>query len=305
MRNFSLLLPALLLFLLSACSRPAVTPPRHTLPQGCAVYDMKQAACIGEEELVSRLAPYRVVFAGDHHASAAMHKALAGLLASLGKSGRRVMLANEWFTPADDALLSQYAQGRFDGNFTEAIGWRKKAGYPFKSYAPLYQSVKSVGGTLYGINMDKAFQKALSDNNLTGLSAAQRRFDEALDMNLTAHRALLSPFFAHCHARRAGEDDQSCSQRMYRVQVAWDTYMAQQSADLADKLLKEERDLLVVFAGAMHLAYGVGINARFARRSREPFVTILPVAAGTQNADVGEADYLLFYTPETPGKGTP
>lgn len=301
MHNFSLLFSLCALVLMTACSRPS-EPLQHTIPASCAVYDMKQAACISEAELVRRLEPYRVVFMGDYHTSETMHSAFAGLLSQLGQSGRHVMLANEWFTPADDSLLARYVDGTFDGNFTKAIGWQKKAGFPFASYEPIYRSVVARGGMLYGINLDKAFEKKISDANLSAMTAGERSFYEGLDLNLTAHRAMLEPFFSHCHARKAGEDDQSCMQRMYRVQVAWDTYMGEQSALLAKRLLTQERDLLVVFAGAMHLDYGIGINARFARRSREPFVTILPAPEGMRNIDVGEADYLLFFKPKASGK---
>lgn len=299
MQNFSTLFIAFSLVIFAGCSTPDVAP-KHTLPQTCDIYDMQQAACIDKEELVSRLAPYRVVFVGDDHASAKMHEALATLLDLLAKEGRHLMLANEWFTPEDDALLRSYSHGTFEGNFTKAVGWKAKAGYPFASYVPIYKSVQAADGTLYGINMDKAFQKAISESNASAMNPTQKAFYGRLDMNLTAHRALLLPFFSHCHARHADESEQSCAKRMYRVQVAWDSYMAQQSAKLAAMKLKTRSDLLVVFAGAMHLDYGLGINARFARLSREPFVTILPVPAGTPYADVGEADYLLFY----PKKGT-
>lgn len=294
MQNFRALSLIAFLVFFAGCSRPDAAV-QHTLPGSCTVYDMKQAACIDEAALVKRLSHYRVLFVGDHHAASRMHEVFAELLAALGRSGRRILLANEWFTPGDDALLSRYADGTFEGNFTEAVGWEKKAGFPFESYAPIYESVKTAGGALYGINMDKSFQKALSENNLSALSEAQRVFYEALDMNLTPHRSLFEPFFAHCHAAKPGEDTQSCAERMYRVQVAWDTYMAQQSEKLAAEKLRTPEDLLVVFAGAMHLAYGVGINARFARLSDEPFVTMLPVPEGTDSADVGEADFLLFY----------
>ena len=108
---------------------------------------------------------------------------------------------------------------------------------------------------------------------------------------------MLAPFFSHCHSLRKGEDAASCSERMYRVQVAWDSYMAKESANLVNRVQHRRSDLLMVFAGAMHFSYGLGINTRFARLSREPFVTIKPVSAGTDIADVGEADFLLFYTP--------
>lgn len=265
---------------------------------------MKQAVCVDADALVRRLTPYRILFLGDHHASEAMHGAGAGLLAALGESGRHVILANEWFTPADDALLARYAAGSYEGNFTAESNWSVKAGYPFASYAPLYDTVGRFGGELAGINMSETMRKRLSENNLSALTAEQRAFYDGLDMNLTAHRALFLPFFSHCHAPRARESAAECTQRMYRVQVAWDTYMAQQSAALAQERLQSDDDLLVIFAGAMHLAYGIGLNARFARLSEEPFVTILPVPEGTPDADVGEADYLLLYR-DTPGAKEP
>lgn len=299
MQNVSILFT--LLFMLAACSAPDV-PPRHTLPERCGIYDMRQSACIGEAELVRRLTPYRVVFVGDHHASEAMHRVLAKALTRLQENGRHIILANEWFIPQDNALLSAYARGAYDGNFTKEVNWSVKAGYPFASYVPIYESVRRYGGELAGINMSKKMQKALSEQNLSALGATEHLFYDRLDMNLTLHRDLLAPFFAHCHAPRQGETAEKCRERMYRVQVAWDSYMAEQSAKLLRERVYSDDDLLIVFAGAMHLAYGAGINARFARRTEEPFVTMLPVEQGTKYADAGEADFLLFYPKET-GKG--
>ena len=299
MHYFNALFLTGLLALFAGCSRPDAAL-QHTLPPKCGIYDMKQAACIDETALLQRLSHYRVLFVGDHHVSPQMHTRFAGLLEALERDGRHLLLANEWFTPEDDLLLASYADGRYEGNFTEAVGWEKKAGYPFASYAPIYERIRASGGMLYGINISKTFQQAISDENLSAMTDAQRGFYENLDMNLSAHRALLAPFFAHCHAKKEGESGQSCRERMYRVQVAWDTYMAQQSVRLAESELQGPDDLLIIFAGATHFAYGVGINARFARLSELPSVTLMPVPEGTDAADVGEADYLLFYPEAIP-----
>jgi uncharacterized iron-regulated protein len=197
-----------------------------------------------------------------------------------------------------------YAKRSYEGNFTAAVGWQKKAGYPFDSYQGIFESVIKQHGGLYGINMDKSFQKAISDNNTTALTSSQQAFLATLDMNLSAHRDMLAPFFSKCHARKMGENSSECLERMYRVQVAWDSYMGEQSARLAREKLHDENDLLIVFAGAFHLEYGVGINARFARLSREPFVTMLPVPAGTEIVDAGEADYVLIYPVDDAKKGS-
>jgi uncharacterized iron-regulated protein len=301
MQNVIVLVSTLILALLGGCSAP-VNAPQHTLPHTCSIYDMKQARCIGPEEFSRRIARYRVLFVGDHHASRTMHERLAVLIDTLGSDGRHILLANEWFTPEDDKLLSQYAKGSFDGNFTAAVGWQKKAGYPFDSYRNIYASVIRQQGELYGINMSKSLQKAISDSNFTTLSPSQQTFVTTLDMNLSAHREMLAPFFSKCHAEKKGESSSECLERMYRVQVAWDSYMGEQSARLSREKLHDENDLLIVFAGAFHLEYGVGINARFARLSDEPFVTMLPVPAGTETVDAGEADFLLIYPTDTAKK---
>lgn len=298
MRNISFLL-LLSMLLLTGCTQPKAAL-EHRLPAACSVFDMKQARCIGTAELTARLSAYRVVFIGDHHTRPQMHRELAALLTLLAGSGRRIALANEWFLPEDDALLKEYAAGTFDGNFSREIGWEKRVGYPFDSYAPVYRAVQEAGGSFYGINLSRSFRRAVSDANVSAMTPEQRAFYDALDLNLSAHRQLLSPLFAHCHSPKPGESDSRCSERMYRVQVAWDSYMGEQTARLAGDLLRQPDDLLIVFAGAMHLSHGLGINARFARLSREPFVTILPRAEGRAEAEVGVADFLLFYRPETP-----
>jgi len=285
-----------LLLLLSGCVESEL-PLRHQLPASCAVYDMKQAKCIGERELVKRLTSYRVVFIGDHHGRSDLHRRIAGLIVQLHRSGRRISLANEWFTPEDDSVLKRYADGSFRGDFPREIGWKKKAGYPFDSYAPIYDAIRKADGGLYGINLSQKARKAISNANRSAMTKGEKDFYDSLDLNMTAHRQMLSSFFAHCHAKHPGESTASCQERMYRVQVAWDSYMAGETAVLVRKILHRRNDLLLVFAGSMHLSHGLGINARFARLSRESFVTILPVAVGTRSADVGEADYLLFYIP--------
>ena len=298
MKSIISLIPILLL-LLTGCTEPNV-PLEHQIPSSCTIYDMKQARCIDDREMVKRLAPYRVVFVGDHHAQTDLHQKLAKYITQLDRAGRHVSLANEWFIPEDNTLLKQYAKGSFKGDFPQAVGWKKKAGCAFDSYDLMYNAISKANGGLYGINLSRASRKRISDANRSVMTSKEKDFYDSLDLNVTAHRQMLAPFFSHCHSLRKGEDAASCSERMYRVQVAWDSYMAKESANLVNRVQHRRSDLLMVFAGAMHFSYGLGINTRFARLSREPFVTIKPVSAGTDIADVGEADFLLFYTPSQP-----
>ena len=285
----------ILLLLLTGCTEPNL-PLKHRLPSSCTIYDMKQARCIDDRELVKRLAPYRVVFVGDHHAQTDLHQKLAKFITDLDGSGRHVSLANEWFIPEDNTLLEQYAKGSFKGDFPQAVEWKKKGGYAFDSYNLMYNAIRKAHGGLYGINLSRESRKRISDANRSVMPREEKNFYDSLDLNVTAHRQMLTPFFTHCHSLRKGEDAASCSERMYRVQVAWDSYMAKESVNLLNRV-HHHNDLLMVFAGAMHFSYGSGINVRFARLSHEPFVTIKPVPIGTDTAEVGEADFLLFYAP--------
>ena len=286
----------ILVLLLTGCTEPNV-PLKHQLPSSCTIYDMKQARCIDDRELVKRLAPYRVVFVGDQHAQTDLHQKLAKFIMGLDRAGRHISLANEWFTPEDNSLLKQYAKGSFKGDFSQELEWKKKVGYAFDSYDLMYNAIRNAHGGLYGINLSRESRKRISNANCSVMSKEEKNFYDSLDLNITPHRQMLSPFFAHCHSQHKGENATCWSASVRRVQVAWDSYMAKESAALLNRAHHRRSDLLMVFAGSMHFSYGLGTNARFARLSREPFVTIKPIPIGTDTADVGEADFLLFYTP--------
>jgi uncharacterized iron-regulated protein len=295
MRNI-IFLSSVCIFFLTGCARQP-QPLEHPLPPDCRIYAMKSARCIGREQLVDKLANYPVIFVGDHHRSEAVHRFVAETIEALYRKGYRIHLANEWFTPEDDDLLHRYASGVYEGNFTAAIDWKKNAGYDFSLYEPLYKTVQKIRGGLYGINMDKAAKRKISDQNVSGMDPDEKRFYNSLDLNLSAHRQMLEPFFSHCHAAKAGESEEECQERMYRVQVAWDTFMGEQSAVLASELITRPEEKLVVFAGAMHLAYGLGANARFARLSDLPFATVLPQALPRKSVRHCTADFLYLYEP--------
>ncbi len=292
-----LFLSALILLLFAGCA-PSVALPKHE--RQCEhIYDLKSEICLTDAMLLKRLEPYKVLFVGDHHQSRKWHLEVAALITRLQDAGYRVHLASEWFTPQDDALLERYRNDDINASaFQDAVGWKENVGYPFASFEPMYDAVKKGGGSLYGINLSKEQRRLVSDANVSGMPEDLHRFYEALDLNVASHYALLSPFFEHCHHSRGKEDGTACSERMYRVQVAWDEKMAQESARIFEGIASDEHAKLIVFAGAFHLTSHLGIDMRFSRINTTPHMTILPQQKPPQRVDIGYADILYMYDSE-------
>ena len=292
---YAIFMLAVTLLLLGGCGKRPEPLTHHTDCQAGSIYAMNRAECIDPAMLLDMLEPYPVLFLGDHHKSEALHAFAASLIEGLSRRGYRVHLANEWFSPADNALLDTYASGAIDdGNFTKKVEWKTKAGYDFDLFAPIYHAVREGGGKLYGVNLSKAARKKISDANLTGMDEAELAFYRSLDLNVSAHRQMVAPFMKHCTQQ---SDTRNCEERMYRVQVAWDSKMGQESARLAQRVLTTPREKLIVFVGAMHLNRDLGVNMRFSRLSYLPHVTILPALHTSMGYLHGTADFLYLLDP--------
>ncbi len=292
-------LPALLLLtitflFLSGCQNRPLTITHEIKPE-CEYYSLKSAQCLDETQMLKQLEPYKVIFIGDHHPQDALHHKIASLITAFSNKGTTVHLANEWFYPEDKKVLEQFSADKIDETtFLKQIQWDKRLKYyKYDSFKPMYEAVKRGNGRLYGINLTKQARKKISDQNLSAMDQNEYLFNGGLDLNISAHRQFIMPFFSHCHAPRPNESLQECRERMYRVQVAWDSKMAMESHKLAQRLQDNEK--LIVFAGALHIENGLGIPMRFSRLNTVPTISIIPVDSQTKEAANGSGDYLLLY----------
>lgn len=289
---------AVIVLMFAGCADKYSVPLHHTVHSSCTYYSLQSAQCLDKKRFMEQIEPYQVIFIGDHHQSVNAHKEVVELLNGLSDDGYTLALANEWFSPRENMLLEQYVDGKLDSNGSKALEWGKRTGYDFNLSEPIYSAVIANHGKLYGINMDKAFKTMVSEQNITAMNDEQRRFYESLDLNVSVHQQLLSPFFSHCHHLKKGETQEECTARMYRVQVAWDSMMGEESAKLAQNLKANEK--LIVFVGAMHLESGLGVNLRFSRMTNIPFVTVLPMPRSEEaqqalSVDLGSSDLIYLY----------
>ena len=192
--------------------------------------------------------------------------------------------------------LGRFASGAIGHeDFAFLIDWKHRVGFDYNLSRTTYQVIRENGGSLHGINLDPGFRHLIATADMREMTPAQQTFFYSLDLNATPHQRLIAPLFTPCHGKKEGEDDALCRARLYRVQVAWDSYMGQESAALARSLLDTPKEKLVVIAGAYHLAFGLGANLRFARHSSLPFLTLMSRERTEGEAPLGFGDLIFWY----------
>ncbi|NKQ40621.1 MAG: ChaN family lipoprotein [Sulfurovum sp.] len=280
-----------IVLILSACS----TKKLVTVPQQSGIYSVKQDRIITVKELTKEVEKYSVIFVGDHHNTKPTHKFFNKFLKSLAKKGYRIHLANEWFTPEHNRVLKLYTDGKISSNtLKHKRKWSKFTSMDWNLVSALYRTVRESGGRLYGVNLSKKKRSKISLRQIDKMNKEERAFYERLDLGVKAHRNLVMPFFKHCHMMPK-KSNEPCEERMYRVQVSWDTYMAEQSAKIAQKALKSKKDKLIIFAGAMHVEQGLGIPLRFSRLNNLPSYIITNHRNSKKPVDSKKADALFIY----------
>lgn len=287
-----IILSLIIVTIFSACSTKPSTLKHSVSSCKNSIYSLKSVQCIDKNQLIKKLEPYQVIFIGDDHTSHKAHDFVRQTIIELSKKGYKIHLANEWFTPSDNQNLAFLAKREFNKEeFMKLTHWKKRMTLDFSLFSPIYQAVIENGGELYGINLSKSDIRKISSENIPSYLES---FYKRLDTNTLIHKQLVYPHL-HCFAQKKGESGQECLDRIYKAQVAWDSMMAGQSAYLSHKVLTSPKDKLIVFVGTMHLAYGLGVNMRFARMTAKPFVTILPQKRPIDDVATGYGDYLFLY----------
>jgi len=276
------------------------TPLTHTLEKKEGIYSVKQAKNIKMQDLINEVEHYSIIFVGDHHNNKKTHKFFENFLKELDKKGYNLNLANEWFTPNHNELLKDFTDGKLDGiRLKERRYWDEFTKYKWEYLEPLYETIKNNGGNLFGMNISKEDRKKISLNQFEKMSKEDKSFYDTLDLNVSAHRQLVMPYLKHCNQMPStSKSVEPCELRMYRVQVTWDTYMANNVNKIANNVLKTPKDKLIVFVGAMHIEQNLGIPLRFSRLSNLPFITISNEKIDTKKdlkIDTNKADIVYIY----------
>lgn len=288
----------IILFIFAGCSNKNIELTHNLKNKKEGIYSLKQAKRISIDELTKQLEPYSIILVGDHHNNKKTHDFLNELLLDLSNKGFKINLVNEWFTPKHDSLLLDYTSNKITSEeLKEKRDWDKFTKYKWELVSQLYKTVKNSEGRLYGMNISKEKREKISLKQFNKMDKEEKSFYDNLDLNISAHQQLVMPYLKHCN-KLPQKSTEACEERMYRVQVAWDTYMAQNINKLAKKVIKTSKDKIVVFVGAMHIEQGLGIPLRFSRLNETPFITISNKKIDKESAlkiEVNKADIVYMY----------
>jgi len=293
------LLPALIIFTVTACSSnpasgPATVqalthPARSELAPAAVdatpVLNLNEAFDLGS--IIPALADKRVVFVGEIHNRYEHHLTQLEIIRQLHAVHPRLAIAMEAFQQPFQRTLDAYIAGELsERELLRDSEYYQRWRFDFRHYAPILRFAREHQLPVIALNLPAELTRKAGQVGIEGLSAAEKAaIPDSIDRSDSAYEARLRDVFDQ-HPHR---DNQSF-EKFLDVQLLWDEGMAERAADFLEAHPEYH---LVVLAGGGHLAYGSGIPHRLERR--QPVDTAIVLNSwdgGDLHPDL--ADFLLL-----------
>jgi aminopeptidase N len=241
------------------------------------VTDTKTGEVITPGDLAPRLKDVRIVFVGESHTSAEFHRVQMRVLQELKRSGRRVLVGLEMYPYTEQSWLDQWGDGLLtEEGFVRLSRWYKNWGYNWRYYRDLFVFAKENGIRMFAVNTPREIVTAVRKKgfeNLTEEEAAH--IPKKVDTDNAEHRKLFRAFFGPEDAMHSGMSDEMW-EGMFKAQCTWDATMGYNSVQALKKYGGSDA-IMVVFIGAGHVAYGLGIERQAALWFDGRTATLIPV----------------------------
>lgn len=241
-------------------------------------FDSASGEVVDLQKMADRMASAHVVLLGEEHTAMDQKLFHAELFEAIAMTGRKLVLAMEFFQRDDAAALDRWTRGEVDerGLLQEA-GWYDRGGYRWEYYRPVMNVARTHGIQVVGVNVPREIPRAVNRGGLEGLSEEQRaEVGEVTTDGSPQHRYLITRYFGDTVAMLPpGWFD-----NMYTAQCLWDVVMARSILDVV-----AEDTTVVLIVGSGHIAYDLGIPRRLdderAALGRSPLdvVTLCPATA--------------------------
>lgn len=303
LRRLRYILLALLTLLPAGCAT-VNQPPKQPPPQPGAIFERARTAPLDRAALAQTLAQARLVLVGESHRHPGHHaiQAMVLELVTQGRDPRRVVLGVEWLDQTKQPACDELSAGRIDvDEFAKKVDWERVWGYDLELYRPILQMVRDKGLRLAALSAPLEVIRQIGRQGLASLEPSQRAaIAPALDLDDAAYRAQVAAQ-APMHGQMSGGglDD------FFAAQVARDETMAHNMAAWLTPW--PDGDAVgVVMVGVGHMAHGLGLPPRLARRlPGAPMVRVMPVEPDAADEisllfQADQADVLIVSTPAPP-----
>ncbi len=234
------------------------------------ILDTDRNANLNRDELIRALLEQRVVMIGETHTNLRHHELQLDVIRGLTEAGKPVVLALEFFTPAQDSVLQLWSDGRLSQDeFMRASGYFDTWGHNYRYYAPIFNYCRDHAIPMKGVNVPSEYPSKVNRVGLAGLSEEDRLALPDVHLSSEEHR-----FFFKSATQGMDATMPAFFENMYEAQSLWDTAMGEGAITCA----KDYPDaIVVVLAGSGHVAYNLGIGRILADRSDLPFASVMPV----------------------------
>jgi uncharacterized iron-regulated protein len=271
----------LALFVLAGCAptAPAAFPVPIAITRAGAPSDLTamldaaaeaDAVCLGEHHDEP-----------DHHHF--QHAVLRHLIAT--RAGSPLALGLEMVQRPYQPVLDDYAAGTIDeAELERALDWKRRWGFDFAMYRPLFVDAHDYGVPLIALNAPRELTRAVARRGIDNLDATARAWLPELDLGDEAHRRFFTA------ALPAGHD----ADRLYAAQVVWDETMAETAA----AVMAQGARMLVV-AGNAH-CQARAIPARIERRRSGKALSVLLVASERDLPAHATSDFVVTLPARSP-----
>lgn len=265
------------------------------------VVDTRSGKLVTPKEIASAARHVRFVYLGEQHATAAHQRMHADIVTALAEPGRPVAVGLEMLTRPKQDVLDLWWRGTApdappmqEAAFLQQVDWGREWGFDFGFYRPLFLAVQQRKIPTVALNVPREWVRQVGREGFDALPTSVRmQLPPKLDLGLTQHRRVFTALMGG-HPMTGAR-----AENIYSAQVLWDEGMADTALKFLERANMPKNAVFVVVAGAGHVMYDQGINARIARKRGGTGLSVVMIESPEPvTVRRGLADFVYVSRPE-------
>lgn len=203
-----------------------------------------------------------VVYLGEHHDSAADHRAQMAIIEAMYAENPDIAIALEMFQRPFQPVIDRYLAGDIsEAELVQQTEYERRWGFPWEYYAPMLRFAQAHQLPVLALNAPSEVVRQVAREGLVSLDDDDFRYIPPLD-DIDTSNSDYQDFVRTAFGAHGGHGDFNFD-NFFAAQVVWDETMA---ATIAEFKQISPDTTVVVIAGSGHVIYDYGIPDRVARR---------------------------------------